>query len=145
MDPNTIPKKMVSMGAYVCIFPDKKYINTADLTDCGSMETDNTADGTLVSMTMCRLSGTDYDQSEITISGTAPANPTGGMLWLDTSGSEDVLKEWAAITEEWTQVATTYVKISGPGIGMHVSQYDTVTISGLAAPDSASPNVKKEV
>ena len=31
------PKKMVSMGAYVCIWPDKVYLNTVDLTDCGYM------------------------------------------------------------------------------------------------------------
>ena len=32
------PKTLVSMGAYVIILPDKKYVNTADLTDWGSME-----------------------------------------------------------------------------------------------------------
>lgn len=31
-------KQLVSMGAYLLIFPDKKYINTQDLTDFGSME-----------------------------------------------------------------------------------------------------------
>ena len=30
-------KKLVSMGAYVCIWPDKKYVNLADLTDKGDM------------------------------------------------------------------------------------------------------------
>ena len=27
------PKQLVSMGAYLLIFPDKKYLNTADITD----------------------------------------------------------------------------------------------------------------
>ena len=31
-------KNLVSMGAYVIILPDKKYINTADITDFGSLE-----------------------------------------------------------------------------------------------------------
>ena len=31
-------KQMVSMGAYLLIWPDKKYLNTKDLTDYGSME-----------------------------------------------------------------------------------------------------------
>ena len=32
------PKELVSMGAYVIIFPDKKYVNTADLSDHGDIE-----------------------------------------------------------------------------------------------------------
>ena len=32
------PKSLVSMGAYVIILPDKKYINTAEVSDRGSME-----------------------------------------------------------------------------------------------------------
>lgn len=31
-------KQLVSMGAYICIFPDRMYYNTADPTDYGSME-----------------------------------------------------------------------------------------------------------
>lgn len=37
IDP-TCHKWLVSLGAYVLIFPDKKYINTLDVTDFGSME-----------------------------------------------------------------------------------------------------------
>ena len=32
------PKQLISMGAYVIILPDKKYINTLDLTDFGNIE-----------------------------------------------------------------------------------------------------------
>ena len=31
-------KQLMSMGAYICVFPDKLYYNTADETDFGSME-----------------------------------------------------------------------------------------------------------
>ncbi|MBO4979934.1 MAG: hypothetical protein J6D16_05960, partial [Clostridia bacterium] len=31
-------KTLVSMGAYVIIMPDKKYVNTADLSDFGNIE-----------------------------------------------------------------------------------------------------------
>ena len=37
LDPKT-QKTLVSMGAYVIILPDKKYINTQDLTDFGDIE-----------------------------------------------------------------------------------------------------------
>ena len=33
-----LPKKIVSFGAYVLIFPDKKYFNTIQLSDCGSID-----------------------------------------------------------------------------------------------------------
>ena len=32
------PKQLISMGAYVIIMPDKKWINTSNLTDFGSIE-----------------------------------------------------------------------------------------------------------
>ena len=35
---NDEPKQLISMGAYVIIMPDKKYINTQDLTDYGNIE-----------------------------------------------------------------------------------------------------------
>ena len=36
-------KSLVSMGAYVVVFPDKVYVNTQDVTDCGSLECERTA------------------------------------------------------------------------------------------------------
>ena len=41
------PKHLVSMGAYVVIFPDKKYINTLDLSDFGNLEASYTSSGTV--------------------------------------------------------------------------------------------------
>lgn len=38
-------KQLVSMGAYVLVWPDKCYLNTADLTDCGSIEAAVTTTG----------------------------------------------------------------------------------------------------
>lgn len=34
-----LPKKLVSMGTYLIVFPDHYYVNTADTSDCGSIET----------------------------------------------------------------------------------------------------------
>ena len=36
-DPDMLPKQMVSMGAYLCVFPDNVYVNTQYLPDCGKM------------------------------------------------------------------------------------------------------------
>lgn len=41
-------KQLVSMGAYLIIWPDKCYLNTADLSDYGSLESEMTTTGSVV-------------------------------------------------------------------------------------------------
>lgn len=123
------PKQMVSMGAYLCIFPDKVYFNTQDHSDCGKMEASFTTVSS-VRVSMCRNDGTDYDTEQIITAEEAPTDPTNGQLWIDTSESEHVLKQYAATTAEWVQVATCYIKVQSAGIGKVFKQYDSVTVSG---------------
>ena len=52
-------KQLVSMGAYICIFPDKLFYNTADPTDYGSMEARYSSAGA-VKGSLCRMDGTEY-------------------------------------------------------------------------------------
>lgn len=40
-------KQLISMGAYVLVWPDKCYLNTADLSDCGTIETAVTTSGSV--------------------------------------------------------------------------------------------------
>jgi hypothetical protein len=123
------PKQLVSMGAYVIILPDKKYINTMDVTDYGNIETEVVTNGD-VSFTLCKVDGasytTDYVQDK------TPEDPVNMALWLDTSTVPHTLKQWAETSGTWVSVATTYIKISATGIGTNFAQYDGVTISGLA-------------
>ena len=139
------PKKIVSMGAYVCIWPDKVYFNTVDLTDCGSMERLLEIDGANVSLVMCRGDGTDYDMTQITVSTTPPGSPSNGDYWMDQSGEVDVLRQYYSPTQEWQEVATVYIKIGGTGIGSGLKEYDSVMISGLTAPDTETDRVKDQV
>lgn len=130
-DVSMLPKQMVSMGAYLCIWPDKVYVNTANVTDVGSMEAETTTpQGASVTYQMCRADGTDYNDADITVSASAPENPTNGQMWIDASQSVHVLKQYSSQTGEWSQVSTTFVKISCTGIGTPFSLYDGVTISG---------------
>lgn len=141
------PKRLVSMGAYVCIWPDKKYFNVTNLEDAGDMGTSWTpADGDVVSAVMCRKDGTNYDSESITISDTPPEEPEDQQFWLDTSGSNDVLKQYSAIYQEWVQVATTYIKIQATGIGKSLKDSDVVHISGASAiePDAVMPTEDSE-
>ena len=139
-----LPKKIVSMGAYVCIWPDKKYFNTIDQSDCGSMERLFSLSGGSMTAQMCRGDGTNYDMTQISVGVSPPANPTNGKLWIDQSGDNDVLRQYTASTQEWTEVPTVYVKISGNGAGEGLKEYDAVTISGIAAPDSETQHVKDQ-
>lgn len=121
-------KQLISMGAYVIIMPDKKYINTQDLTDHGQIEA-SFESASAVTYTMCDIDGNEYDDA--TVSDTAPEDPANNDYWIDTSGSPHILKQYNDATAMWVQIATTYVKISCANIGMAFSQYDGVLISGI--------------
>lgn len=119
-------KQLVSMGAYLIIWPDKKYLNTKDLTDFGSMDFSITVSGS-ITYSMC-----DGDAKNIeNIATEQPKDPTGGQYWLDTSSTPHSLKQWNAPTSMWITIPTVYTKISATGIGQHFEQYDGVKISGI--------------
>lgn len=139
----SLPKKIVSMGAYVTIWPDKIYFNTANLNDCGYMELRLMKDMMDTGLSLCRLDGTSYDFSDIFVSTMPPEDPDTGDLWMDTSGSTDVLKQYG--TDGWTEILTTYIKISATGIGEGFSVYETVTISGLSYPGHSGEPIAAEV
>ena len=131
------PKTLISMGAYVIIMPDKKYINTADLTDKGSIEATVTTAG-LVSFTLSKIDGDSY--GSVATSQTEPSNPADMDLWLDTSTEPNALKQYSAKAAMWSSIATTYVKISATGIGIPFSVGDGVTISGITYPRATDLN-----
>lgn len=127
-------KILVKMGAYVMVFPDKKYASTLENGDCGSLEARFEAANAV--LTPCTLEGADripdYIQSA------EPLSPENGTLWLDTAASPAVLKEWSAASNLWAAVETAYVRIEAPGIGVPFRQYDGVTLSGAEALDGAN-------
>ena len=122
------PKQLVSMGAYVIVMPDKKYINTMDITDFGNIEASFTS-STDVSFALCTITGDTYDNT--VISPAEPDNPANLDYWIDTSSTPHTLKQFSATSGMWVIIATTYVKISAAGIGAAFEQYDGVTISGI--------------
>lgn len=126
---DTDPKTLISMGAYVIIMPDKKYVNTSDLTDYGSIEASVTTLST-VTFELCKLDGVGYEGA--VSQSTAPTNPSNMDLWIDTSSTPHTLKQYSATSSMWVSIATTYIKISAIGIGVPFSEGDGVTISGVA-------------
>ena len=144
LDPG--PKQLISMGTYVIIMPDKKWINTqawSDLHNDGYFDDDyvgyidgvtgeidyhNTINSTDIQMSLCTLTGDYYNASW----GDEPEKKN-GAFWMDTSTNPPVLKQYSESQKMWVSVATTYVKIYAEGIGDGLNQYDGVEISGFAA------------
>lgn len=121
-------KTMINIGARIVIFPDKVYYNTHDGT-YGSLENIVTTEGT-VSAELCMFDGTSYNNPPI--SPAAPTDPVDGDYWIDSSSDPHVLKLFSSSADAWVTVETVYVKISCPGIGAGFSEYDGITISGMA-------------
>ena len=131
---SAVPKSMVSMGSYLLIFPDKLYFNTADYTDCGSMEAHFTSAGTV------SYAPSDADGgalSDMTVSSSAPTSPANGALWVDTSALPHALRRYSASSAVWVDVAAPYTRISASGIGEAFEANDAVTLSGCAVGASA--------
>ena len=129
---NDEPKQLISMGAYVIVLPDKKYFNTEDDTDFGKIEA-TFVTSEPVTFSMCRIDGAEYSIYEVDAKAPGEdADRADGMIWVDTSTSPNVLKQWSKSSGMWMQIASTYVKIASTGIGKAFELYDGITISGLA-------------
>ena len=120
-------KQLVSMGAYLLIWPDKKYLNTKDLTDFGSLEASYESSGT-VTYLLCGADGSPLSK----VSATKPEEPKGGEYWIDTTQTPHSLMMWSESSEMWIGVATVYTKIQAVGIGKPFQEGDGVEISGAA-------------
>ena len=131
------PKTLISMGAYVIIMPDKKYINTADLTDHGSIEATMTTSAS-VNFSLCKVDGVEYEN--VVTQSAAPENPKNLDLWIDTSSVPHTLRQYSVTTAMWSDIATTYIKISSAGIGVPFNVNDGVTISGVTEASLADLN-----
>ena len=128
---NDEPKQLISMGAYVIIMPDKKWINTDNPErDHGNIE-DSFTTTSDVKFELCSVTGELYTDAKV--SNTAPTEPKNMDLWIDTSSEPHTLKRYSTSSEMWVAIPTTYIKISATGIGVKFSQYDGVTLSGINA------------
>lgn len=130
IDKNT-ERSLISMGAFVIVMPDKKYINTVNTEDKGNIEAKyESAENDKVTFELCKIDGTSYDVDMI-----SPNEPSEGLnngyVWLDTSVTPNSLKMYSETTGVWSPVASTYIKISAPGIGKLFNEGDGVKLSGI--------------
>lgn len=127
-DPEKCPKRLISMGAYVIIMPDKKYINTLKLTDFGNIDASFQTYSD-VTFTLCDVNGEVYTNAPA--SPDEPENPKNMELWIDKSTTPHTLKQYSSASAMWVTVPSTYIRIESTGIGEAFREYDGVTISGV--------------
>ena len=118
-------KQLVSMGAYIVIFPDKKYVNTMDPKDRGSLEAQYTS-GETVRFSACHADGAELEGLVV-----AAEAPDSGSYWMDSRTG--MLKQYSDATQSWVPMETTYVRIQNPGIGEFFSVGDGVTVAGTVS------------
>lgn len=147
-------RKVVSMGAYIVIFPDNIYINTADLgktneegvaipVSVRNIEASfSSSDGNTINYTLCKMDGTAYKPD--TTSKKEPTDVEGGHIWLDTSVVPNSLKLYSSANKMWTPIASTYIKIECTGIGANFEVGDAVRFSGVTPVACESINFDKE-
>lgn len=113
-DPEMCPKTLVSMGAYVIIMPDKKYINTTandgeNAFEFGDIE--RTQAMQYANFSLCDVLGTPYN--EVFNQKNQPESPQNGDCWLvfDSNNNPIEMRRYSP-TSGWTSCGDTYVRIS---------------------------------
>ncbi len=121
-------KQLISMGAYVIILPDRKYINTVQPEERGDIDAKMTTTGP-VTFSLCQINGSPYDITHT--SDKEPEDLKSAKYWLDTGSKPNALKKYSTASGMWVSIATTYIKITAQGIGKQFQEGDGVEISGL--------------
>ncbi len=122
-------KTLISMGAYIIIMPDKKYINTKDYSDKGDIEVANTSSGT-VTMQMCDESGAVYAGQRAIKGIHKPKIGADGDIYLNTETK--LLEKYDAANQQWISIQP-YVRITATGIALNLKSGDNITIEGITA------------
>lgn len=134
------PKQLVSMGAYVIILPDRKYINTADLSDWGDIDRSFHTEGE-THIYPCRANGEEINEY---YGPDEPQDPADQSYWINTSEYPNTLYQWSAVTKTWTKVQATAVCITSLRIGEGLSVGDGITISGFGTHDNYKDHLTGE-
>ena len=103
-------KRVVTMGAYVIVFPHKFYVNSADLTDKGAFggtfravsgenSSHQIVSGNYLNVKTCLENGTEISPVWL-----KPANPSDGAYWCDNA--DKITYKYHSDTEQWVKVET---------------------------------------
>ena len=143
-------KQFVSLGAYILIFPDKKYfyslmymhyddeewLNKHGLKKSdyfGNLE--SKAEFSKVKMNMCNVYGEDYKFDYVQKN--MPDDDNGdsvenGTMWLDISSTPAKMMEYSSSYSGWLEITSNYIKVTVDGdVTAKFKAYDGVTLSGF--------------
>ena len=98
-DGKVIPKTLISMGAYVIIMPDKKYINTENYADNGKIEA-KVVTSASTTFELCTVDGVAYANTKVqpmppVITAAMEKGEEDIPLWIDTSETPHQLKQYS--------------------------------------------------
>ena len=96
--------RLIEMGGYVVVFPEKVMINTQKrvggvFTDIQPLEMSDVLEKCTLKLT--DVSGNGYDKCEV--GNTAPETPSNGTAWIDTSANPPELKVYSSQIEQWAK------------------------------------------
>lgn len=139
----TTKKQLVRMGAWICIFPDKKAYNTAtgewktfeahyggDFINPGGLEAPYTYE-------MCHVDGTVY--TEATRSEEEPESKTGLWIEVDSEGNYKATLQYSESSGKWVNLNTVYTRINFNTKGVIPKLFkanDVVNFKQLVVPTS---------
>lgn len=136
-NPDKQRRRLILMGAYLIILPDKKYINIEKYDaeaqdpypDKGSIEAEfSTASDTTIRA--CLSDGTPITFNYI--GEEPPKEPMDGSIWLDISDTKPVYKKYFAAQSSWQSVVSEYMLVSGTDIDSTAfKEGDGVKLSGF--------------
>lgn len=127
------PKQLVSMGAYLIIFPDGIYCNTNDFADWGTLGAKQTfpcGGGKLMRYAPCLEDGTEFNG--FWLQPTEPQRPSDGDVWVDTSVTPSVFRRYDASAGGWSVIPNIYAKVEFSDILRGFREGDCITLSGCA-------------
>lgn len=129
------PLQLVSMGTYILFFPDQKYFNTIDPTDCGDIKASfDTSDA--IPLQVCDDKGVPYLEVRVTdgVPETPAMNYPNSTVAIIYSPSDmynaSGLVKYDPETEKWLPI-DAYMCATAPGIGSNFAAGDAVKISGI--------------
>ena len=128
-------KQLVSMGATILIFPDKRYYNTEDPSDYGFLEAEYRSSGT-VEYSLCDSEGRDLPAPQV--SDTEPEEPVNGALWLDTASGGRVLLQYSEAQGLWAELDSVFTRLRFQSLGALpglFNRHDGVSLSGAPVAD----------
>ena len=147
-------KQFVSLGAYVVIFPDKKFfwsilfeklqegqtgldwLNNHGIDPnaewFGSLEAQTSA--TRFYITLCNVYGEEYKADIVSVTPPDEEYEVDGTIWLDISDDKSRIYQFSESYSGWIELATSYIRVTLDSTSTALSRfndYDGVELSGF--------------